>query len=99
MTRLSRDKGARREREIVAAHCKLGIKAERVPLSGVARHRGNGADVDLYIFGPDSAPIVCEVCCGVANPSPVALAGRDHKICMPQWESVLWVMLLALVLP
>jgi hypothetical protein len=32
-----------------------------VPLSGAARYRGNGADVDLYVFGPDAAPIVCEV--------------------------------------
>jgi hypothetical protein len=34
---------------------------ERVPLSGAARYRGSGADVDLYVFGPDAAPIVCEV--------------------------------------
>jgi Holliday junction resolvase len=61
MSRWSRDKGARIEREIVAAHAGLGIKGERVPLSGAARYRGNGADVDLYVFGPDAAPIVCEV--------------------------------------
>jgi Holliday junction resolvase len=61
MSRWSRDKGARIEREVVAAHAELGIKAERVPLSGAARYRGNGADVDLYVFGPDAAPIVCEV--------------------------------------
>ena len=48
-------------REIVAAHAQLGIKAERVPLSGAARYRGNGEDVDLYVFGPDAAPIACEV--------------------------------------
>jgi Holliday junction resolvase len=54
-------KGARIEREIVAAHAELGIAGERVPLSGAARYRGNGADVDLYVFGPDAAPIVCEV--------------------------------------
>jgi Holliday junction resolvase len=37
MSKLSRDKGARIEREIVAAHGALGIKAERVPLSGTSR--------------------------------------------------------------
>jgi Holliday junction resolvase len=61
MSKLSRDKGSRIEREIVAAHAELGIAGERVPLSGAARYRGNGADVDLYVFGPDQAPIVCEV--------------------------------------
>jgi hypothetical protein len=61
MSRLSRDKGLRAEREIVAAHAELGIKGERVPLSGAARYRGNGADVDLYVFGPDAAPLICEV--------------------------------------
>jgi hypothetical protein len=39
----------------------VGVKAERVPLAGAARYRGNGADVDLYVFGPDAATIVCEV--------------------------------------
>jgi hypothetical protein len=38
-----------------------GSRTERVPLSGAARYRGNGADVDLYVFGPDAAPIACEV--------------------------------------
>jgi hypothetical protein len=28
----------------VAAHAELGIAGERVPLSGAARHRGNGTD-------------------------------------------------------
>jgi Holliday junction resolvase len=37
MSKMSRDKGARIEREIVAAHGALGIKAERVPLSGASR--------------------------------------------------------------
>lgn len=59
--RPSRDKGARREREIVALHKALGIKAERVPLSGAAAYQGNGADVDIYPFGPDAAPFLCEV--------------------------------------
>jgi hypothetical protein len=61
MSKLSRDKSARIERQILAARAQLGIAAERVPLSGAARYRGNHADVDLYVFGPGAAPIVCEV--------------------------------------
>jgi hypothetical protein len=38
MGKASRDKGARAEREIVASHAELGVKAERVPLSGAARY-------------------------------------------------------------
>jgi hypothetical protein len=53
MSKLSRDKGARIERGIVAAHEALGIKSERVPLSGASRYQGNGSDVDVYAFGPD----------------------------------------------
>jgi Holliday junction resolvase len=34
MSRWSRNKGARIEREIVAVHAELGIAGERVPLSG-----------------------------------------------------------------
>ena len=56
-----RRKGDRVEREIVARHHALGVHAERVPLSGATRYQGNGADVDVYPFGPDSAPLVCEV--------------------------------------
>jgi hypothetical protein len=37
MSKMSRDKGARIEREIVAAHGALGIKAEMVPLNGASR--------------------------------------------------------------
>jgi Holliday junction resolvase len=58
---MSRDKGARIEREIVHRHTELGVKAERVPLSGAARYQGNGADIDVYAFGPDGAPLVAEV--------------------------------------
>jgi hypothetical protein len=59
--RKSRDKGNRVERELVARHLALGVKAERYPLSGASRFRGSGHDVDLYIFGPDEAPAVSEV--------------------------------------
>jgi hypothetical protein len=59
--RRSRDKGNRVEWEIVDRHTALGIKAERYPLSGASRFRGSGHDVDVYAFGADAAPIVCEV--------------------------------------
>jgi Holliday junction resolvase len=61
MSRMQRDKGARIEREIVEAHRQLGLRAERVPLSGASRYQGNSADVDIYPFGPDEAPLCCEV--------------------------------------
>jgi hypothetical protein len=61
MSRWSRDKGARIEREVVAAHAELGVVGERVPLSGAARYRGNGADVDIYPFGPTEPPLCCQV--------------------------------------
>lgn len=59
--RASRQKGDRREREIVALHIEMGVHAERVPLSGAARYQGNGADIDVYALGKDAAPLVCEV--------------------------------------
>jgi hypothetical protein len=61
MGKPSRDKGARRERQLVLLHTEAGIHAERVPLSGAARYRGNGADIDIYARGRDAAPIVAEV--------------------------------------
>ena len=57
----SRNKGGRVEREIVNLHRKIGLHAERVPLSGAARYQGNGEDVDLYIAGRDAAPACCQV--------------------------------------
>ena len=59
MGKASRDKGLRRERAIVEIHTKSGLRAERVPLSGATRYRGNGADVDLYVRG--AAPVKAEV--------------------------------------
>lgn len=59
--RANRRKGGTAEREIVNLHRALGLRAERVPDSGASKYRGNGADVDLYPFGPDAAPLVCEV--------------------------------------
>jgi hypothetical protein len=58
--RRSRQKGDRRERELVALHKQLGIHAERVPHSGAMRYRGHGADIDVYLFGRDEAPFVTE---------------------------------------
>jgi hypothetical protein len=56
-----RQKGNRIEREIVERHKALGIRAERYPLSGASRFRGSGHDIDVYLFGDDRAPAVCEV--------------------------------------
>ena len=59
MGKASRDKVLRRERAIVQLHTACGLRAERVPLSGATRYRGNGADVDLYIRGAE--PLKAEV--------------------------------------
>ena len=59
MGKASRDKGLRRERAIVDLHAKCGLRAERVPLSGATHYRGNGADIDLYVRGPQ--PVKAEV--------------------------------------
>ena len=61
MGKASRDKGQRRERQVVTLHQDMGVKAERVPLSGASKYQGNGADVDIYALGPDAAPMVSEV--------------------------------------
>ena len=68
MGRMSRDKGGRIEREIVGAHREIGVRAERVPLSGGAHYQGNGHDVDVYLAGRD-APLCCEVKARAAFPS------------------------------
>ncbi|MEM9762131.1 MAG: hypothetical protein AAF968_06430 [Pseudomonadota bacterium] len=59
MGRPSRDKGARRERELVRRLKDSGIHAERVPLSGAAGGTFSG-DVDVYASGHD-APFVAEL--------------------------------------
>ena len=56
-----RRKGDRIEREIVDLHREMGIRSERVPLSGATRYQGNGADIDVYAFGKDAAPLVGEI--------------------------------------
>ncbi|MDR3527396.1 MAG: hypothetical protein P4L57_08945 [Rhizomicrobium sp.] len=59
--RRSRNKGARIEREIIDLHRRFGIHAERVPLSGAAHYKGAGHDVDIFPFGKDAIPFLCEV--------------------------------------
>ncbi len=61
MGKPSRDKGARRERQVVALHHSLGLRSERVPLSGASRYRGNGSDLDVYPWGPEGPPLCGEV--------------------------------------
>jgi len=57
----AREKMGRSEREIVNLHKALGIKAERVPLSGATGYLGRHTDVDVYPFGADRPPLVCEL--------------------------------------
>ncbi|OAZ72408.1 hypothetical protein SRCM100623_00947 [Acetobacter pasteurianus] len=62
MGKASRDKGARRERQIVGLHLEAGVHAERVPLSGAMQFRNTAStDVDVYARGRAEAPFVCEV--------------------------------------
>ena len=67
MGALSRNKGAVREREIVKLHQRIGVAAERVPLSGGMAYQGNMADLDVYPDGLDNAPLCCQVK-GMAKP-------------------------------
>jgi Holliday junction resolvase len=60
MSKAQRDKGARIERELVNLHETMGIHAERYPLSGASRFRGEGHDIDVYAFGVDETPLVAE---------------------------------------
>lgn len=48
MSKASREKGIRRERQIVELHRAIGIKASRVPLSGAVRYCGDGTDVTIW---------------------------------------------------
>lgn len=58
--KFSRDKGARREREVVAMHREIGVHAERVPLSGAAGGRYSG-DVAIYARAELLNPFITEV--------------------------------------
>lgn len=61
MGKSERDKGNRIEREIVEAHRKIGVWADRVPLSGAVRYRGEGHDVNIYPLGADEVAFSAEV--------------------------------------
>ena len=62
MGKASRDKGARRERQLVEMHRTAGVHAERVPLSGAMKFRNTEkTDVDVYANGREAPPYVCEV--------------------------------------
>ncbi len=62
MGKASRDKGARRELQIVHMHEAIGIRSERVPLSGAVQFRNTAkTDVDVYPLGSDLPPWVTEV--------------------------------------
>ena len=61
MSEYERNKGLRVEREIVNLLKEAGIFAERVPLSGASRYRGEGHDLNVYAFGRDQEPLVFEV--------------------------------------
>lgn len=60
MSASQRIKGSRVEREIVNLLREAGIPAERVPLSGASRYRGEGHDVNVYAPGRKE-PLVFEV--------------------------------------
>ena len=49
-------KGNRVEREIVKLHEKIGVHAERVPLSGAMRFQGNGEDLVVHVKRPFRNP-------------------------------------------
>lgn len=77
-----RAKGNSIEREIVKLHQDIGVHAERYPLSGASRFRGQGHDVDIYAFGVDEAPLVAEVK-GRKGADGFRLLGRwlgDHDV-------------------
>jgi hypothetical protein len=61
MGAMQRNKGNRVEREIVNWHKDIGIPAERVPLSGASRYQGEGHDLNVYPWGEEQEPLVCEV--------------------------------------
>lgn len=62
MSRSQREKGMRRERELVKLLAGIGVHAEKVPLSGAVKFRNTEkTDVDCYVFGKEFAPWISEV--------------------------------------
>ena len=59
--RKAQRKGYVEENNLVNKHKEIGIRAERVPLSGAANHDGNGGDIDLYLFGENGEKTKTEV--------------------------------------
>ena len=57
--RRSQRKGSRRERELVNAHRELGLRCERIPLSGGSHYQGCNHDIDLHLFAGEP-PLRCE---------------------------------------
>jgi Holliday junction resolvase len=60
MSKFSRDKGYRFENDVRKWHVEMGVHAERVPLSGGAKYKNGGHDLDIYAFGKENAPLVAE---------------------------------------
>ena len=105
MSKASRDKGARRERELVNRHLELGVHAERV---GVAYAPGH--DIDIYVSGRDAGALVAEVKARASGEGFVTLERwlgendalflvrdrADPLICLP-WRT--WQLLLGRLKP
>jgi len=73
-----RRKGDNVERQIVALHRDMGVHAERVPLSGASRYRGNGP---MSIFMPTARMRVrWGVMQGKARSMPPAIKPRVHDV-------------------
>lgn len=70
MGKRSRTKGYQYEREVVNWHRDMGIRAERVPLSGGARYQGGGHDIDIYPF-KDLNGHVTPLCCEAKRRSEI----------------------------
>ena len=64
MGKASRDKGYRRENQLVNLFRRWGLRSDRVPLSGGAKRSdgSNGHDVDVWPhYRWVDAPLICEV--------------------------------------
>jgi hypothetical protein len=75
------------EREVVKLHSKIGVPAERVPLSGAQRYQGNGEDVDIYPFGYDEAPVIAQVKCNQKGVKGLMEALGDADCLFLRWDA------------
>ena len=87
MGKLSRDKGAATEREVVNLHRKIGVTAERVPLSGAMKYQGNGQDVDVFWDGPDHGATICQVKRNLRGVTGVIKALGDADMLFLRWDA------------